>query len=94
MFDFLVSLNCSVIIGTDHNINLLSSSRDSSDLHNLLRSFNMFKAVSGPTRENASLDNSFNNLDSWAYVASISDEQIADHKHVLLTLMGVGTVSD
>lgn len=89
-----MSLNCSVIIGIDHSINLLSISRDSSDLLNLLRSFNMFKAVGGPTRENASLDNSFTNLDSWAYVASISDDQIADHKHVLLTLMGVGTVPE
>lgn len=51
----------------------------------------MFKAVSGPTREKASLDNSFTDLDTWAYVASISDDQIADDKHVLLILMGVGT---
>lgn len=75
----------SVITSTDHNIN----SRDSSDLLNLLRSFNVFKSVSGPTRGNAFMENFFNYLNTWAYVASISDGQIADHKHVLLTLMGL-----
>lgn len=54
----------------------------------------MFKSVSGPTRENASLDDSFTNLDSWAYIAIISDDQIADYKHVLLTLLEVGTVPE
>lgn len=60
----------SVIIGTNHSIN----SRDSSDLLNLLRSFNVFKSVSDPTRGNVFMENFFNYLKTSA---SISDGQIA-----------------
>ncbi|XP_039297925.1 uncharacterized protein LOC120354625 [Nilaparvata lugens] len=80
----LSNIGLFVIIGTDHNIDLLGTSAASSGFLNLLRSLNLYSAVMQPTRGNASLDNFFTNLDHWSYVAEVSVDQIADHKHILM----------
>lgn len=83
---FLISFNVSIIIGTDHNIDLLRSSADRATFQNILRSFNIFCSVHGPTRGLASLDNFLTNLDVWSYDAEISRDMLADHRHVFLTI--------
>lgn len=83
---FLLTLKLSVIIGTDHNVNLNKSSPEASDFLNLIRSFNMYASIIEPTRNTSSLDTFITNLDSWNYKAIVSQEQISDHKHVLLSV--------
>lgn len=81
---FLVSLEFTIVIGTDHNINLVSSSSEKLAFVNLLRSFNLYCATTLPTRGESSLDTFLTNLDTWEYEVSVSSDQIADHKHVFL----------
>lgn len=47
---FLVTLNMSVVIGTDHNVDLLRATKDVANLLNILRSYNLYSAVTEPTR--------------------------------------------
>lgn len=91
--DFLMSYGTTIVIGTDHNINLLDDSSDKSSFLNLLRSFNLFCSVTVPTRGSSSLDNFITNLDTWNYEISVSQDQIADHKHLFLRVVRPTTIS-
>lgn len=84
--NYLVSLNLPIIIGTDHNVNLLQNSREAVDFLNVLRGYNIYCSVIEPTRGNSSLDTFLSNLDACDYISSVSVDHLADHKHVLLTL--------
>lgn len=83
---YLLKLGLQIVVGTDHNINLLNSSRDSSEFLNLLRGFNMYSTVIEPTRCMASLDSFLTNISLGNYDVSVSEDQIADHKHILLSV--------
>lgn len=91
--NFLVSFGLTILIGTDHNINLIGSTGEKTAFLNLLRSFNLFCTTMLPTRGNASLDNFITNLNTWDYDVSISTDQIADHKHVFLVVYSNISVS-
>lgn len=82
--NYVLTLGLSVLIGTDHNIDLLNPRNESHEFLNLLRSFNCYSSVIEPTRGNASLDSFITNFDSWDYDVVVSDDQIADHKHIFL----------
>lgn len=84
--EYLLTLGLFVIIGTDHNINLLRHSSEVTDFLNLLRSYNLYCTIIEPTREKASLDTFISNFDRWNYKAAVSREQIADHQHVFLSI--------
>lgn len=81
---FLVSFDFSIVIGTDHNINLSNDSCDKTAFLNLLRSFGLYCATDLPTRGESSLDTFLTNIDTWDYSTSVSSDQIADHKHVFM----------
>jgi len=75
-----------VVIGTDHNIDLLKATHEANDFCDILRSFNFYSSVREPTRGDSSLDSFLTNVDSWNYEVAVSNEQIADHNHVLFVL--------
>lgn len=79
-----------MVIGTDHNINLIGSSSDARDFLYLLISFNFFCAVNEPTRflfcGDSSLDTFLTKLDCWNYYASVCDNLIADLRHVQMVV--------
>ncbi|XP_054273876.1 uncharacterized protein LOC128993846 [Macrosteles quadrilineatus] len=83
---YLTTLGLSVVIGTDHNIDLLKPTSEARDFLNLLRSFNIYSSIIEPTRGKASLDTFLTNFDCWNYRAWVSRDQIADHQHVILSL--------
>lgn len=91
--NYLVSLDLRIIIGTDHNVNLLHNSREAADFLNILRGFNIYCSVVEPTRDNSSLDTFLTNLDKYDYVSSVSVDLLADHKHVFLTLIKFHSVA-
>lgn len=83
---YLTSLGLDIIIGTDHNVNILNHPSEASDFRNILRSHDIFFSVNEPTRGLSPLDTVLTNLDSWRYMAHVSVDQISDHKHVFFKL--------
>jgi len=68
----LLTMGMHIVIGTDHNINLLWTSHKTTAFLNLLRGFNFYCATTDSTRGNSSLDTFLTNLDRWCYDVSVS----------------------
>lgn len=83
---YLISLGVSIVIGTDHNINLLQNNGNTLEFLNLLRSFNVYNCVSEPTRGESCLDSFLTNVNCWDYKVEVSRDQISDHKYIMLSL--------
>jgi len=82
---YLTTLGLSIVIGTDHNVNVLTHPNVANDFMNILRSYNIFFSVNEATHGDSPLDTILTNLDSWRYKAWVSVDKIADHKHVFFS---------
>lgn len=91
---YILTLGQSVVIGTDHNVNPLTHPSEALEFRNILRGVNLYFSIDEPTRGDSPLDTVLTSIDSRKYNASVSVDQLSDHKHVLFSLTDWCTQND